>query len=75
MQLTTIEKRCANALHTNEMTLKMLNDLIEMNYNEAESLSRKDYEKYDEKISNLHQFNSRLYYIKSQLLDMIQEGR
>ena len=75
MELTTVEKRCASALHTNEMTLKMLNDLIEMNYNEAESLSRKDYEKYDEKISNLHQFNSRLYYIKSQLLDMIQEGR
>ena len=75
MELTTVEKRCASALATNERTLKMLNDLIEMNYSEAELLSAKNQKKYNERVANLHQFNSRLYYIKSQLLDMIQEGR
>ncbi len=56
----------------NEETLKMLDALIKRNYDEAENLSAKNEKKHDEKIGNLHQFNSRLYYIKVNLIDMMK---
>lgn len=55
--------------------LRLLDQLILRNYNEAEKLSQASKEKSEETISNLHTFNHRLYYIKVQLLDMMKNNK
>ena len=55
--------------------LRLLDQLILRNYNEAESLSQTSKEKSEETISNLHAFNHRLYYIKVELLDMMKNNK
>ena len=56
-------------------SLRLLDQLILRNYNEAEKLSQASKEKSEETISNLHTFNHRLYYIKVQLLDMMKNNK
>lgn len=55
--------------------LRLLDQLILRNYNEAEKLSQTSKKKSEEKISNLHTFNHRLYYIKVELLDMMKSNK
>ena len=61
--------------------LRLLDQLILRNYNEAEKLSQTNEKKEEadlfceEKISNLHTFNHRLYYIKVELLDMMKNNK
>lgn len=50
-----------------QISTRLIDDLIRQNHQETEVKTEISKSKYSESIENLHQFNSKLYYIKQQL--------
>jgi len=53
-----------------QISTRLIDDLIRQNHQEAEIKTEISRFKHSESIENLHQFNSKLYYIKQQLIKL-----
>ena len=53
-----------------QISTRLIDDLIRQNHQEAEIKTEVSKSKYSGSIADLHQFNSKLYYIKQQLIKL-----